>query len=140
MGIKFLLDTNILSEPAKVEPNQNVLNQLSQYSGQFCTAVTVWHELHYGVERMTDSKRRLSLSAYLNSLELAGLIILPYEKKAAEWLAQERGRLSKQGVAIPFADGEIAAIAFAHQLTLVTRNVSDFANFEHLRVQNWFVE
>lgn len=140
MGMKFLLDTNILSEPVKAEPNQNVLKKLSQYSGQFCTAATVWHELHYGVERMTDSKRKLSLSAYLNSLELAGLVILPYEKKAAEWLARERGRLAKQGVVAPFADGEIAAIAFAHQLTLVTRNVSDFAYFENLRVQNWFVE
>lgn len=140
MGMKFLLDTNVLSEPAKVEPNQNVLQKLSQFSGQFCTAVTVWHELHYGVERMTGSRRKVSLSGYLNSLELAGLVILPYEKNAAEWLAHERARLSKQGVSISFADGEIAAIAFVNQLTLVTRNVSDFAYFENLRVENWFVE
>lgn len=138
--MKFLLDTNIFSEPAKAEPNQNVLEKLSQHSGQFCTAVTVWHELHFGFARMADSKRKTNLSGYLNSLEVAGLDILPYEKNAAEWLAQERGRLSKQGVAIPFADGEIASIAFASQLTLVTRNVNDFAHFQNLRVQNWFVE
>jgi tRNA(fMet)-specific endonuclease VapC len=138
MGLKYLLDTNILSEPAKSHPNQHVLNKLNQYSGQYCTAVTVWHELHYGVERMTDSKRKESLFAYIKALEHAGLVILPYEKMAGEWLAQERGRLSKQGVTIPFTDGEIAAIAYTNQLTLVTRNVDDFANYDELIIQNWF--
>lgn len=96
MGMKFLLDTNILSEPVKAEPNQNVLKQLSQYSGQFCTAVTVWHELHYGIERMTDSKRKVSLSAYLNSFGLAGLVILPYEKKQRNgWCRNEEGCQNK---------------------------------------------
>ena len=98
MGLKYLLDTNILSEPAKSHPNPHVLHKLNQYSGQYCTAVTVWHELHFGVERMTDSKSKENL----------------------------------------FADGEIAAIAFTNQLTLVTRNVDDFANYDELIIQNWF--
>lgn len=51
MGLKYLLDTNILSEPVKPHPNEHVLHKLSQHSGQYCTSVTVWHELHYGVER-----------------------------------------------------------------------------------------
>lgn len=138
MGLNYLLDTNILSEPAKSHPNQNVLHKLNHYSGQYCTAVTVWHELHYGVERLTDSKRKESLFAYIKALQHGGLVILPYEKMAGEWLAQEHGRLSKQGVTIPFADGEIAAIAFTNQLTLVTRNVDDFANYNELIIQNWF--
>jgi tRNA(fMet)-specific endonuclease VapC len=138
MGLKYLLDTNILSEPAKPTPNEHVLQKLEQYSGQYCTAVTVWHELHYGVERMADSKRKESLFAYLGSLEQAGLVILPYEKMAGQWLAQERGMLSKKGVSIPFADGEIAAVTFTNQLTLVTRNVADFAIYNELLIQNWF--
>ncbi|MDD4930273.1 MAG: type II toxin-antitoxin system VapC family toxin [Gallionella sp.] len=138
MGLRYLLDTNILSEAAKAQPNQHVLHKLDQYSGQYCTAVTVWHELHYGVERMADSKRKESLFTYLRSLEQGGLVILPYEKTAGEWLAQERGRLSKRGVTIPFMDGEIAAIAFTNRLTLVTRNVDDFANYGELLIQNWF--
>lgn len=138
MGLKYLLDTNILSEPAKSQPNQHVLHKLNQYSGQYCTAVTVWHELHYGVERMTKSKRKASLFAYIKSLEQGGLVILPYEKMAGEWLAQARVKLSKQGVTIPLAGGEIAAIAFTNQLTLVTRNVDDFVNYDELVIQNWF--
>lgn len=138
MGLKYLLDTNILSEPAKFQPSQNVMQQLNQYAGQYCTAVTVWHELCYGVERMADSKRKASLIAYLKSLELGGLVILPYEKKAGVWLAEQRGRLSKRGVTLPVVDGEIASIAFINQLTLVTRNVDDFANYDGLLIQNWF--
>ena len=90
MGLKYLLDNNILSEPVKPHPNEHVLHKLNQYSGQYCTCVTVWHELHYDVERMTDSKRKKSLFAYLNALEQSSLIVLPYEKMAGQWLAKER--------------------------------------------------
>ncbi|MDO8350624.1 MAG: type II toxin-antitoxin system VapC family toxin [Gallionella sp.] len=138
MGLSYLLDTNILSEPARAQPNPHVLQKLNQYSGQYCTAVTVWHELHYGVERLADSKRKECLISYLKALEQGGLVILPYEKIAGLWLAQERGRLSKRGVTIPVLDGEIAAIAFTNQLTLVTRNVDDFADYDGLLIQNWF--
>jgi tRNA(fMet)-specific endonuclease VapC len=140
MGLSYLLDTNILSEPTKPQPNPHVLRRLQQYNGQFCTAVTVWHELHYGVQRMVDSKRKTSLFAYLNALEQGGLVILPYEKIAGEWLAQARGKLSQQGIAAPYPDGEIAAIALTQQLTLVTRNVQDFVMYEGLSVENWFEE
>lgn len=139
MGLKYLLDTNILSEPTKPHPSLHVLDKLQQYNGQYCTAVTVWHELHYGVARMADSRHKEALISYLEALEQGGLMILPYEKMAGQWLAQARGRLSRQGVVIPMMDGEIAAIAHTNQLTLVTRNVNDFANYDELVVQNWFV-
>lgn len=138
MGLKYLLDANILSEPTKKQPNPHVLRQLEMHAGEYCTAVTVWHKMHYGLERLPDSPRKLSLMAYLAFLDQSGLPVLPYEKPAGQWLAQERGRLSKQGITIPFADGEIAAVAFSHQLTLVTRNVTDFSMYEHLTVENWF--
>jgi tRNA(fMet)-specific endonuclease VapC len=88
---------------------------------------------------MADSKRKDSLLSYLKSLEQAGLIILPYEKTAGEWLAQERGRLSKLGITLPLMDGEIVAITQINKLTLITRNVSDFTNYDGLLVENWFL-
>ncbi len=42
------------------------------------------------------------------------------------------------GWSIPFADGEIAAIAFTQNLILVTRNVDDFSMYAQLQVEDWF--
>jgi tRNA(fMet)-specific endonuclease VapC len=65
-------------------------------------------------------------------------MVLPYEKTAGQWLARERGKLSKQGITIPLADGEIAAVAFYNRLILVTRNVDDFSMYDGLNIENWF--
>ncbi|WP_221902128.1 hypothetical protein [Bathymodiolus platifrons methanotrophic gill symbiont] len=46
------------------------------------------------------------------------LIILPYSKIAAEWYAKQRAILNEQGKMPAYADGEIAAIAAANNLTL----------------------
>lgn len=139
MGLKYLLDTNILSEAVKPQPNRGVMAQLKQCSGEYCTSVTVWHELNYGIARMADSKRKRSLQSYLDALSGSGLSVLPYDKTAGEWLAKERGRLAQQGIAVSLADGEIAAVAAVNNLMVVTRNVKDFAEFDGLVVEGWFV-
>ncbi|HRJ51563.1 MAG TPA: type II toxin-antitoxin system VapC family toxin [Candidatus Thiothrix moscowensis] len=138
MGLKYLLDANILSEPTKKQPNPNVLHKLDTHAGEYCTTVTVWHELNYGLARLADSQRKDGLAAYLQALECSGLPILPYEKPAGVWLALERARFARQGISVPFADGEIAAVAFTNQLLLVTRNVGDFSMYEQLAIENWF--
>lgn len=137
MGLKYLLDTNILSEPAKPQPNANVMRNLELYAGQYATSSTVWHELNYGVERMPDSKRKEQLRAYLATLESSGLPVLSYDKVAAAWLAAERGRLEKQGIVATYADGEIAAVAYTTQLILVTRNYKDFEFYKSINIANW---
>ncbi|MCP5156044.1 MAG: hypothetical protein H6983_17870 [Ectothiorhodospiraceae bacterium] len=55
----------------------------------------------------------------------------------AEWHATERARLSASGRAPPSVDCQIAAIAWPHALTLVTRNVTDFADFKGVRLERW---
>ncbi|MEK8020697.1 MAG: PIN domain-containing protein [Candidatus Parabeggiatoa sp.] len=44
----FLLDTNILSEPIRPKPNQNVLDRLDEHQDEIATATIVWHELLFG--------------------------------------------------------------------------------------------
>jgi tRNA(fMet)-specific endonuclease VapC len=56
---------------------------------------------------------------------------------AATWHEYERARLETPGRPAPFADGQIAAIAHANGLTLITRNVKDFARFKELDVTDW---
>ena len=136
--ISYLLDSNILSEPARLKPDDKVLQQLADHDGDYATAAIVWHELVYGCELLAASKRKKQLQAYLDMLLLNGLHVLPYDQAAADWYAKERARLQRQGLTCAYADGEIAAIAVTQKLTLVTRNTQDFQNFQNLALQNWF--
>ena len=136
--IKYLLDTNILSEPPRKMPNPHVMHYFHQYDGQYATAAIVWHELHYGCELLADSKRKIELKSYLQALKEGGLIILNYDQKAAEWNAKQRATLQEQGKIQAYAEGKIAAIAAVNQLTLVTGNTDSFVNFNNLSLENWF--
>jgi tRNA(fMet)-specific endonuclease VapC len=138
--LSYLLDTNILSEATKPEPNAQVLEKLKAYNGHYATAVTVWHELHFGCERLPESKLKQRLQSYLAMLLQQSLDILPFTQQAAEWLAIERARLMKTGYSFGFADGEIASIAASNNLILVTRNTKDFERFSGLQLENWFEE
>ncbi|HEY9848374.1 MAG TPA: hypothetical protein V6D28_02860 [Leptolyngbyaceae cyanobacterium] len=51
----------------------------------------------------------------------------------------ERARLTAIGKPPAYADGQIAATAQVNNLTLVTNNVSNYADFQNLKVENWFV-
>ncbi len=136
--ISYLLDSNILSEPAKQQPNLSVLQNFAEHDGNYATAAIVWHEMLYGCELLAASKRKTQILSYLDMLLANGLVILPFDQAAASWYAKERARLSREGKTCAYADGEIAAIAATQNLTLVTRNCQDFGNFQQLRLANWF--
>ncbi|ETW98710.1 MAG: twitching motility protein PilT [Candidatus Entotheonella factor] len=139
MGLIYLLDTNILSEPSRPQPSPSVMSQLQAHGHRVCTAAPVVHELQYGLARMPMGRRRDTLTLYLEQVLHQVLTIFPYDRAAALWHAEERARLSLQGHTPPFVDGQIAAIAAVNQLTLVTRNTSDFMDFADLKIENWFL-
>ncbi len=134
--LRFLLDTNILSEPNRRKPNQSVLDKLKKYQDEIATATIVWHELLFGCQRLPISHKRKKLEQYLYQT-VAQLSILPYTQEAAEWHAAERARLSLLGKTPPFADGQIAAIAKVNDLIIVTANVSDYEIFSDIVIENW---
>ncbi|HWM93275.1 MAG TPA: type II toxin-antitoxin system VapC family toxin [Thermoanaerobaculia bacterium] len=138
MSPRFLADANVLSEPLKPSPNPSVLQQIEKNRADLVTASPVWHELLYGCNRLPESKRRATIEEYLWQTLAPSLVILPYDERAAEHHASERARLTGTGRTPPFFDGQIAAIAFVHDLILVTRNIDDFVAFENLRVENWW--
>lgn len=100
-------------------------------------SATTWHELVYGVARLPPGRRADDYRDYLNNTLRLGIPILPYDETAAQWHATERARLTALGRTPPFQDGQIAAVAFVYNLTLVTENVADFQHFEGIRVVNW---
>ncbi|MEQ9000385.1 MAG: type II toxin-antitoxin system VapC family toxin [Coleofasciculus sp. B1-GNL1-01] len=138
MSLKYLLDTNVLSEAKRPRPNHNVMQKLRLYQREIATATVVIHELLYGCFRLPVSQKRQDLEDYINNVILARLPLFDYDLKAAQYHAQERARLSKVGKTPAFGDGQIASIALTNDLVLVTNNVSDFQDFDGLEVENWF--
>lgn len=126
----FLLDTNVVSEPRKPRPNNEVMAWLKQRASDelYVSALTMG-ELAYGVELRArrDPVAGRSFGNWLTAIR-AGYDdrILPVtEEIAGIW-----GRLRALRP-LPAVDGLLAATALAHRLILVTRNVRDF---EGLRV------
>jgi tRNA(fMet)-specific endonuclease VapC len=114
------------------------MRELERHRHEIATASVVWHELRFGCCRLPVSRRRRRIEQYLNEVVLPHLPLLPYNQAAADWHAEERARLSGIGLAPPFADGQIAAIAKVHDLTVVTANEADFQHFADIAVENWF--
>lgn len=138
--IKYLLDTTIFSEPMKFSPDPSVMQCMERYRSAYCTCVIVWREMRYGWARMPESGKKDLIGDFLLSQQRSGLLILPFDQDAADWLGRERARLDAAGHTPSYADAEIAAIAVTRGLTLVTRNTQDFRHFEGLVVENWFGE
>jgi len=138
MGLmKYLLDTNVLSEPLKLTPDKSVISMLEKHQHEIVTAAPIWHELQYGCWRLPRSRKREVIEVFLVDVVRKNMLILPYDDRAAEWHARERARLSLKGKLPAFVDGQIAAIAKVNGLVLVTRNVKDFKLFSGLKTENW---
>ncbi len=135
--MRYLIDTNVLSEAVKTVPDKSVMNMLEKRQHEIVTAAPVWHELQFGCQRLPQSRKREIIASFLNDIVKRTMLILPYDDRAAEWHAGERARLSSKGLTPPFADGQIAAISMVNSLILVTRNIDDFKQFLRLKIENW---
>ena len=134
----FLLDTNVLSETLRPQPDRGVMHGLRRHSREMATAAPVIHELLFGALRFPAGAKRTAVLHEIEQVFLRTLDVLPYDRRAAEWYARQRAGLTDKGRTPPYIDGQIAAIAAVNGLTLVTHNVTDFAEFEGLRVEDWF--
>jgi len=136
----FLLDTNVISEPMKARPNAGVLAWLGQVDEDsvFLSVVTIT-ELRYGIERLATGRRRDRLDGWLRTdlTSRFGERILPVDLEIAEACGRIVARSESVGRPIEPRDGFIAATAEVRGLTLVTRNVSDFAATVRNLVTPW---
>jgi tRNA(fMet)-specific endonuclease VapC len=134
---RYLLDTNVLSEPIRKKPDATVIAKLREHGGELATSSIVWHEMTFGVQLLKSSRKRSAIERYLREVISTALPILSYDAVAAEWHGEQRARLSKRGLTPAFADGQIAAVAAVHDLILVTDNLRDFEHYSGLRVERW---
>ncbi len=135
---RYLLDTNVVSEPARPYPSSRVLEHYRAHDGAMAIPSVVWSELVYGVERLAAGRQRAYLAQYLAEVVRPALPVLPYDEAAAAWHGRARARLAAAGAPRPFADGMIAAVAATRGLILVTRNRRDFDGFADLHLEDWF--
>lgn len=136
-AVTWLLDTNVVSEAIRPQPNPAVMGNLKRYQGEMTIAAPVWHELRFGWLRLPEGQRRDAIGRFVQ--DVAGqLPVLPYDASAARIHAELRSQRALAGQTLPFVDGQIAAIAIAHGATLVTRNTKDFAGLQGLRMVDWF--
>jgi predicted nucleic acid-binding protein len=127
--VNDLLDTCVLSELVRPHPEPAVLDWVASRpeSSLFVSAMTL-AELHRGVRKLPESKRRTELTNWLEQLELGfeGRVI-PFNQDTAHAWAQMTVQAEQQGKPMAAFDSIIAATAISHGLRLVTRNVKDFA-------------
>jgi tRNA(fMet)-specific endonuclease VapC len=135
--LRYLLDTGIVSSPASKVPDPQIVKRLERHAEACAIAAPVWHELAFGWRRLPAGKRKDALGTYLHEVVRASFPILPYDEAAASWHGAERARLEASGRPAPYVDAQIAAVAHANGLVLVTLNPADFSRFKDLEVEDW---
>ncbi len=136
----FLLDTNVVSEWAKPQPDPGVMRWLYEADEDrlFLSVITL-AELRFGVERLPPGARRNRLDAWIRE-ELAGRFegrILAVDETVAEMWGQVLASSEAQGRRMNLMDCFLAATAKVHRLKLVTRNSEDFSGLEREVLNPW---
>ena len=137
----YLLDSNVISEIIKPEPSFSVIKKLAEHSGDCAISVTTWHELIYGIEQLEESYRKTQLSNFIQNDVKQSFKIIPYTENTAKLHAEIRAKLKKEGILLPFADSQIAAIALENRMTLATKNTKDFVQITKyfpIKLENWW--
>ncbi len=109
--MRYLLDTNILSEPVASRPNPLVMERIKENSASLALASVTWQEMLYGMYLLPVGKRRDRIENYLFHRILPVLSILSFDASAAQWQAEQRAHLRQIGKSPSYPDSQIAAIA-----------------------------
>jgi len=133
----YLFDTDIITNIFKKQPTPGLLARLAETprNQQHISTITI-SEIVYGA---CKSDRPAHHLRNLQEVLLPAVNLLGFDSKAAFVCGRIRAELEKAGTPLALADLEIAAIALANQLVLVTGNTRHFARIPGLTVENWLV-
>jgi predicted nucleic acid-binding protein len=136
----FLLDTNVPSELVRTQPSQKVTVWIAaQDLGSLFVSVVSFGEWRKGMTIMEPGRRRTELEAWIEE-ELAKTFagrILPVTQNIAERWGILEGQRQRMGRPLNVPDGQIAATALEHGLTMVTRNTEDFDHLGLTIINPW---
>jgi len=138
----FLLDTNCISELVRSQPEPSVVEWMRAANESLLyLSVLTLGEIRKGAAGLPQSRRRAYLESWLESdlqVRFSGRI-LAIDNHIADrwgWLTAEA---QLKGKPLSAVDGLLAATALHHNLTLISRNVSDFANTQVPILNPWEV-
>ncbi len=126
--MKYLLDTCLISELVKREPNPGVVNWLDEQDEQtLFLSVLNLGELQKGISKLPDGTKKDELQAWigLDLVERFTGRILDIDLETALCWGRIQGEAEQAGLTLPVMDSLIAATAAAHGLVVVTRNIRD---------------
>lgn len=136
----FLLDTNCISESVSVRPDANVEKWMrtADQSLLYLSVLTLG-EIRKGLATLTQGKRRTRLETWLE-IELQARFagrILPVDASIADRWGLLEADARRRGKPLSTIDALLAATALHHNLTLVTRNVTDFSGLSLPVLNPW---
>jgi len=134
--MKYLLDTNVISELQKSNCEQNVKSFITalHWEDIFLSSITIG-ELCYGIEKLPNSKKKHDLSIWLYTdlpEWFKGRVVTLDTEILIEW-GKLRAAVKRT---LPAVDSLIAASAIVHHMFLVTRNTKDFDDIEGINLIN----
>lgn len=127
----YLLDTNCISELVRARPDRNVLRWMEAADESLLyLSVLTFGEIRKGLASLPQGTRRTRLETWVETelrIRFAGRT-LPIDLAGAERWGLLAARAKRQGKPLSTIDGLLAATALHHDLTVVSRNVGDFAS------------
>ncbi len=134
----FLLDTNCISELVRPEPEPRVVEwmEAADEAMLYLSVLTIG-EVRRGLAGLVQGKRRTHLETWLEvdlQARFAGRI-LPIDAAIADRWGLIAAEARRRGKALPIIDGLLAATALHHNLTVISRDTSDFTS-AHVQVLN----
>lgn len=137
--MKYLLDTCVISELTKPQPNSHVLTwfEAAQSEDLFLSVITIG-EIKKGIYKLPVSSKKQALLLWVTSL-LGDYQnrLLPVDLDVIENWSAIIAHAEKNGQPVASMDGLIAATAYTHHLTLVTRNERDFTACNITMINPW---
>jgi predicted nucleic acid-binding protein len=136
----FLLDTNCISELVRPNPEPLVIEWMEAADeGLLYLSVLTVGEIRRGIAGLPQGKRRSHLESWLEvalQARFAGRIV-PVDAPIADRWGLIAAEAKRKGKALSIMDGLLAATALHHNLTVVSRNVSDFQNTQVQVLNPW---
>ena len=132
----YLLDTNIISY--WMRGDEKLIKKIKNHKPSDLSICTITlAEIYYGIEKSPVKKkeRRNKIERICSQLD-----IYPFDDLASRKYSMIRTQLEKEGIIISERDLQIASIAMANKLIVVTHNVKEFKRVVNLELEDWAKE